>query len=57
MMLSEWVNGMWYYRSGWTVSGVIGVGERYVVLSAWVDGMWCYRGGWTVSGVIGVGER
>ena len=57
MMLSEWVNDKWRYRRGWTVCGVIGVGERYVVLSEWVNSMWCYRRGLTACGVIGVGGR
>ena len=56
-MLSEWVNDKWCYRRGWTVCGVIGMGERYVVLSEWVNIMWCYRCGLTVCGVIGVGGR
>ena len=56
-MSSAWVDGKWCYRCGWTVSGVIGVGGRSVVLSEWVDDKWCNRRGWTVSGIIGLGGR
>jgi hypothetical protein len=50
MVLPVWVNSTWCYRRGWTVHGVIGVGEQCMLLSAWVDSAWYYRRGWTVSG-------
>ena len=57
MVLSAWVDDMWFYCSGWTISSVIGVGGQCMVLSAWVDSAGCYRRGWTVHGIIGVGGQ
>jgi hypothetical protein len=57
MVLSAWVDSAWYYRRGWTVHGVIGVGGQCMMLSAWVNSAWCYRAWVDDKCVIEVGGR